>query len=448
MKVSIITLGCKVNQAESASIEGELREKGNEIVSFSNNPGTNRNRPDACIINTCTVTAKSDYQSRQMIRRAVRSGAKVIATGCYAQLRPEELSGIEGIDLVLGNSEKGNIAEHLHRIMTSNVSGRERGCTSPTVCIKHPDTPMHLKTHYSNRSRAFLKIQDGCNFSCSYCTVPRARGKSRSLGHEDLLCAVDTFSQDGYREIILSGIHIGSYGSDLQPKSTLLKIVKEITRAYPHIRFRLSSLDPREFRGEFLSLMKDGHICPHLHIPLQSGSDRMLKTMKRRYNTSFYENLINSIAADYPGISIGTDIIIGFPGESDDDFNSTAKLLERLPLSYIHVFPFSKRPDTVAADMKGQVRDEIKKNRVKRTLEIAQSKKNKYLRSHLAKELNVIVEEKLTSDGYYRGISDNYIRPFIRTSNLKLGQTVRVKAVSFVDGNLMSIPSEERRNIK
>jgi threonylcarbamoyladenosine tRNA methylthiotransferase MtaB len=427
MRIAIHTLGCKVNQSESASIEGELRQKGHEIVDYTDNP-------DACIINTCTVTAKSDYQSRQMIRRAVKSGAQVIATGCYAQLRPGELSKIKGLNLILGNSEKSMILDQ-----TS---------ANPSISVHSPESPVRLQTYYSKRTRAFLKIQDGCNFSCSYCTVPRARGKSRSLGHKDLLRAVYTFSQDGYREIILTGIHIGSYGSDLQPKSTLLKIVRELTSAYPHIRFRLSSLEPQEFRGEFLSLMKDGHICTHFHIPLQSGSDRLLKTMKRRYNTSYYEGLINSIVSAYPGISIGTDIIIGFPGESEDDFNNTVLLLERLPLSYIHVFPFSQRPDTVAADMKGQVSDKIKKNRVKRTLEIAQSKKNTYLRNQLGKELNVIVEEKLISKGYYRGISDNYIRPFILSSNLKLGQTVRIKAVSFVDGNLMSIPSEERRNIK
>jgi threonylcarbamoyladenosine tRNA methylthiotransferase MtaB len=410
MRIAIHTLGCKVNQSESASIEGELRQKGHEIVDYTDNP-------DACIINTCTVTAKSD----------------------------------KGLNLILGNSEKSMLLDHIYRIFPNkNNSEGSIAQTSakPSISVHSPESPVRLQAYYSKRTRAFLKIQDGCNFSCSYCTVPRARGKSRSLGYEDLLRAVDTFSQDGYREIILTGIHIGSYGSDLQPKSTLLKIVRELTSAYPHIRFRLSSLEPQEFRGEFLSLMKDGHICPHLHIPLQSGSDRLLKTMKRRYNTSFYENLINSIVADYPGISIGTDIIIGFPGENEDDFNNTVWLLERLPLSYIHVFPFSQRPDTAAADMKGQVRDEIKKNRVKRTLEIAQSKKNTYLRSHLGKELNVIVEEKITTNGYYRGISDNYIRPFIQSSNLKLGQTVRVKAVSFVDGSLMSIPSEERRNIK
>lgn len=444
MKVSVITLGCKVNQSESASIEGELRQKGYEIVDSTDNP-------DACIINTCTVTAKSDYQSRQVIRRAVKSGAQVIATGCYAQLRPDELSKIQGINLILGNSEKSRLLDHISRISSKKNNIEDsfvQTSASPSISVDLPESPVRLRSYYSKRTRAFLKIQDGCNFSCSYCTVPKARGRSRSLDQEDLLHAVDIFSQDGYREIILTGIHIGSYGSDLEPKITLLKIVRELTSAYPDIRFRLSSLEPQEFRGEFLSLMKKGNICPHLHIPLQSGSDRLLQSMKRRYNTSFFENLINGIVSAYPGISIGTDIIVGFPGECDDDFINTAKLLERLPLSYIHVFPFSERPDTAAADMKGKVRKEIKKKRVQRVLEIAQSKKNEYLRSQLGKELNVIVEEKLTTTGFYRGISDNYIRPFIQTSSLNLGQIVRVRAVYFVDGSLMSIPSEERINIE
>ncbi|TNF52679.1 radical SAM protein, partial [bacterium] len=258
MKVSVITLGCKVNQSESASIEGELRLKGHEIVEYTDSP-------DACIINTCTVTSKSDYQSRQMIRRAVKSGAQVIATGCYAQLRPDELSKIKGINLILGNSEKSRILDHICRTKKKKNSSEKsivQTSANPSISVHSPESPVRLPSYYSKRTRAFLKIQDGCNFSCSYCTVPKARGKSRSLVHEDLLRAVDIFSQDGYREIILTGIHIGYYGSDLKPKSTLAKIVRELTSEYPDIRFRLSSLEPQEFRGEFLSLMKKGHICP------------------------------------------------------------------------------------------------------------------------------------------------------------------------------------------
>lgn len=433
MKVAIYTLGCKVNQAESASIKGVLREKGYEIVpTLRDNLGTSRDRPDACIINTCTVTAKSDYQSRQMIRRAVKSGARVIATGCYAQLRPEDLTKIDGLDLIIGNSYKDDLFEYLHNLPQGNGK--------PSVFINSPDAPITLKPYFSNRARAFLKIQDGCNFSCSYCTVPMARGESRSLIPEDVLKAVDKLSADDYKEIVLTGIHIGSYGLELQPKSSLLEIVNKIIKTHPLIRLRLSSIEPQEFKKDFLLLIKQGCLCPHLHIPLQSGSDNILKAMNRGYSISFLKNLINDIVATCPNISIGTDIIAGFPGESEKDFKESVRLLEELPLSYIHVFPYSQRPNTRALLLPGRISNEIKKKRVNILLEIAKMKKNTYITRHLGQILDVIVEKKEITHGFYRAISDNYIRPLVRADNLILGQRLQVKAVSFSSGGLISVP--------
>jgi threonylcarbamoyladenosine tRNA methylthiotransferase MtaB len=449
MRVAIKTLGCKVNQAESASIKGVLREKGYEIVP------TLRDNPDACIINTCTVTAKSDYQSRQMIRRAVKSGARVIATGCYAQLRPSELSKIQGLDLIVGNSQKDKVHEYLDKLPSNEnlippnppllKGGRGDFCTK--IFIDSPDAPITLKPYFSNRARAFLKIQDGCNFSCSYCTVPMARGESRSLIPEDVLKAMDKLSADDYKEVVLTGIHIGSYGLELQPKSSLLEIVNKIIKANPKIRLRLSSIEPQEFKKDFLLLIKQvgttrsrGCLCPHLHIPLQSGSDNILKAMNRGYSTSFLKNLINDIVATCPDISIGTDIIAGFPGESEKDFKESEKLLEELPLSYIHVFPYSQRPNTRALLLPWQISSEIKKKRVNILLEIAKMKKNAYITRHLGQILNVIVEKKEVTNGFYRAISDNYIRPLVRADNLILGQRLQVKAVSFSSEGLISIP--------
>lgn len=444
MKISITTLGCKVNQAESASIEGTMRGHGHEIVPMlrdTDKPGMSCDRPDVCIINTCTVTAKSDYQSRQMIRRAVKSGARVIATGCYAQLRPEELSKIKGLDFILGNSEKGNLQEYLYKLSPKSPEN------PPEILVESPETPMKLGPYCSNRSRAFLKIQDGCNFSCSYCAVPMARGESRSLNPADVLNAVEKLVADGYEEIVLTGIHIGSYGLELKPESSLLEIVNKILNVNPLIRLRLSSIEPREFKKDFLLLIKQagttrsrGRLCPHVHIPLQSGSDNILKLMKRGYSISFFKKLINEIVLAHADISIGTDIIVGFPGESENDFRETVNLLEELPLSYIHVFPYSQRPNTSAAGLKGQVSNQVKRKRVNIILEIAINKKNAYLTRHLGKTLNVIVEKKEATNCFYRSISDNYLRPLVRADNLNVGSSLQVKAVSFCDGELISIP--------
>ncbi len=429
MKVAIKTLGCKVNQSESASIEGTLREDGHEVVKYTDNP-------DVCVINTCTVTAKSDYQSRQFVRRAIRSGARVIATGCYAQLMPDELSKIEGLDLIIGNSQKDKIQEYVNKISQK----RGRGDFHTEVLVDSPDFPLTSQLYFSNRSRAFLKIQDGCNFSCSYCTVPMARGKCRSLGPEDVLKAVDKFSTDGYKEIVLTGIHIGSYGLELQPESSLLKLVDMLTKSYPQIRFRLSSIEPQEFKKEFLTFIKDGSVCLHLHIPLQSGSDKILKAMNRRYSVPFFRELIYNIVKTCPDISIGSDVIVGFPGESAQDFEETVKFVEELPITYLHVFPYSKRSNTKAALFSEQITGAVKKKRVRTLLDIGMMKKNTYLTRQLGHILDVIVERKATTDSFYSAISNNYIKLLVHSDSLFSGQRLQVKAISLTDSGLITKP--------
>lgn len=361
MKIAITTLGCKVNQSESASIEGFLREAGHNIVSHTANP-------DICIVNTCTVTAKSDYQSRQLIRKYAREGAKVIATGCYAQLKPAELSNIKGVSLVIGNSQKERLHEYLNTLSADT--------DIPFIFVEQPSQEgLTFRAYSSNKTRAFLKIQDGCNFSCSYCTIPPARGKSRSLNLNNALIATDRLVRDGYKEIVLTGIHIGSYGIDLTPMGSLVELVDSLVKKYSAVRFRLSSVEPQEVKNEFLSLMKQKLLCRHLHIPLQSGSDSVLKAMNRGYSVSFLKKVIKNIASTSPDISIGTDVIVGFPGESNKDFEDTRKLLEELPLSYIHVFPYSKRPNTPAERMSTHVGEEIKRKRMETILELAKIKK-------------------------------------------------------------------------
>ncbi len=424
MKVSIQTLGCKVNQSESASIKGLLRNNDFEVVNHSDSP-------DVCIINTCTVTAKSDYQSRQLIRKAAKSGAKVIATGCYAQLKSEVISEIDGISAVLGNSDKDGLLDCLENLSTQN---------KPSIIVNPPEAKLKAAPYYSERSRAFLKIQDGCNFSCTYCTVPRARGKSRSLDEDDIMLSMANLIKDGYREVVLTGIHIGSYGMELKPRSSLLKIVTQITDSYPESRLRLSSIEPQEFKMGFLKLIKEEKVCSHLHIPLQSGSDKILEAMNRRYNTETFKRLINNILTECPDISIGTDLITGFPGESDTDFDTTVNFIRSLPISYLHVFPYSLRPDTKASLMDNQISDQTKKRRVKRLLDLSNEMKNRYIKTSLDTTLNVIIEKKIKNRDFYTAISDNYLRIHVKSHSLISGQILKVKVISLTDGVLIAQP--------
>jgi len=424
MKITIQTLGCKVNQSESSSIEGLLRDNDHEVVKLTD-------KPDICIINTCTVTAKSDYQSRQLIRRAIKTGAKVIAAGCYAQLKSKDLSEIEGLDLIIGNSGKDDILNYIHAL-----SAKDNGL-SP-IDVKEPSAQLSFQPYFSSRSRAFLKIQDGCNFSCTYCAVPLARGKSRSLDVKGVLKSVQNLSEIGYREIVLTGIHIGSYGIDMRPKVPLIALVKEITNAYQDIRIRLSSIEPQEFDDEFLDLIREGRVCPHLHIPLQSGSDKILKAMNRGYSTDYFQQVINRIITACPTISIGTDLITGFPGETENDFNTTVKYIEKLPLSYLHVFPYSKRPDTKAFTFEAHVDELERKDRAKKLLKISNNKKNTYILSNLGKELDVIVENKASVNGYFSAISANYLRILVKSHHVEAGQFIKVRVISLTDNGLIA----------
>ncbi len=431
MKIAIQTLGCKVNQSESASIHGVLRNNNFEVVSSADSP-------DVYIINTCSVTAKSDYQSRQLVRKGIKSGAKVIATGCYAQLRPGDLSGIEGLSYVIGNSDKDRLISCIKEL-SGPVAGKN-GKKACEILVNRPDAPLSAQPYHSSRSRAFLKIQDGCNFSCSYCTVPYARGRSRSMNEEDVMSSVRDLVEQDYREIVLTGIHTGSYGLDLIPKSSLLIMVKKVVRRYPQIRIRLSSLEPQEFDMEFLSLIHDGSVCSHLHIPLQSGSDKILKAMNRGYRTDYFEQLINNIVTGCPEISIGTDLITGFPGESDKDFNETVNLISKLPLTYLHVFPYSKRPDTRAELLTDQISDKVKKERVSTLIEIGKSKLISYITGNYGKVLQVVVEGKSENGRYYKGISSNYLRVLIDSDKIMARDCLKVQVTSLTESELIAKP--------
>jgi len=395
MRIAFTTLGCKINQYETDLMRQDLASRGNTIVPFDT-------EADVYVVNTCTVTAKSDYQCRQVIRSAVRRGrdAKVVVTGCYAATRPEEIRKIPGVDLVIGNTDKAMIHDHIMK----------------TASVPDQDVPITrniMTKGLYGRTRGFLKIQDGCNNRCSYCIVPLARGESRSADLGQLVNEFERVVQSGCPEIVLTGIHIGTYGADLENGPDLTGLLRILLSQRCGSRLRLSSIEPKEISEGIIELMGQG-LCRHLHIPLQSGDDAILASMKRDYTAGFYRELLEQIAQRVPAVALGADIIVGYPGEGDAEFQNTMDLVEKSPLTHLHVFPYSPRPGTPAADMEAQVPEQVKKERSE-TLRSLGRKKNYYFRKKFqGSTLNVVVEDKIDAiTGLYTGLTDNYIRVYI-----------------------------------
>lgn len=425
MKVSITTLGCKSNQYDSSALEDSLKEAALEVVPF---PGP----ADAYIINTCTVTGRTDYQSRQLIRKVRRHnpGAVVIVTGCYAQVSPDEVVSIEGVDYVVGNPEKGKIAEYIKR-------GRQ---ASPVKDIGdwQQGTPWSLRARSSSgRTRANFKIQEGCNRSCSYCIIPKARGLSRSLPLIDVEREIDSLIEAGYREIILTGIHLGAYGSDFDDPTDLCSVVELIEkRDYP-CRFRISSLDPDEVTDRLIELLKNARrVCNHLHLPLQSGDDSIIRKMHRPYTGALFAGKVEKLASSIAEVSIGADVIAGFPGEGEKEFENTHRLISGLPLSYLHIFPFSVRRSTPAAAYPGQVDAKVIKERCERLHALDALKREAFHNSFIGKQAAVLIEaarDKKT--GLLKGRSRNYIQVLVEGEEGLRGGFTRVKLLApFGDG--------------
>jgi threonylcarbamoyladenosine tRNA methylthiotransferase MtaB len=404
MKVALLTLGCRVNQSESSVIEGTLKENGITIVNLSDNP-------DFCIINTCTVTSKSDYQSRQLIRRAARTGAKVLVTGCYSELKSEEATSIPGVFKLIENRRKYEITDI---VMGTKIDPFYGNCS---------------------RSRPYLKVQDGCNFKCAYCSVPLARGKSRSIPVEDAVRTAHFIAEQGYNEIVLTGIHLGTYGFDLKEKSNLNDLIKKILLETKIHRLRLSSLEINEINDEFIELLQEDRICRHLHLPLQSGSNKILNLMKRRYSAQQFSKKIMMIFRKVENISLGSDIIAGFPGEGEEEFLKTYTLLRELPFSYLHIFPFSPRPYTEAAEMTTKPSRDVVRKRMEKLLELNRIIRARYMSSQVSRILEVIVEEKI-NEGTVAGTSSNYLKISALSDIYIRGSLVFVRPTSIVDGAL------------
>lgn len=412
---AVVTLGCKVNQCESESIRQKLAEFGFRIVSA-------REPADVYVINTCTVTAGTDYQSRQAIRRAARANpqARVVVTGCYADLSASAVSGLPGVALVSGNAAKGVLPELIRRILAEESAAAERP--------EADDFAWSPPSEGSGRTRAFLKIQDGCEAFCAYCIVPFVRGKCRSLPEDRVANRIALLQRAGFREIVLTGIHLGTYGRDLQPRSGLPELLEGIEAGIPgDFRIRLSSLEPQEITERLISTVKDSRIiCPHFHIPLQSGSDGILKRMGRPYDSAFFLRLAEKITGRLRNAAIGADVMAGFPGESEEDFRKTVDLLERAPIAYLHVFPYSKRPGTAAAAFADQVPEHVKKERTAVLRAIGREKRNRFARRFVGRELSVLVEStRDRGTGQWKGFSENYI-PVLIEAGARANEMVRV----------------------
>ncbi len=401
-KIFITTLGCKINQYESASFLSGLTDKG--YIPVKKSPDA-----DIIIINTCCVTAKAAAQSRQEIRKAIRNNkeAKILVTGCYAQLDCDVIQDMEEIRsahaIIIGNSDK-------HRLVEQALEKTEQ-----YKRLHHPieqsRTLAHLPvTRFDRRTRAYIKIQDGCNAFCTYCIVPYTRGRSRSLPPEKVLQQAKIFQRQGYKEIVVTGIHVGAYGRDLTSQLDIADIMQMLCEHTPEIRYRLSSIEPLEISNKILSVMlKNDNFMPHLHIPLQSADDGILFRMNRRYTAAQFSDIVQRCQQTIPDLALGIDVITGFPGETETIFARGAAYLQELQYTYLHVFPYSKRPGTPAAAFGEQVAKETKAERVKQLRNLSTVKKEQFYRKHLGEKRKVLVETKPDKNGLLHGFTDNYI---------------------------------------
>jgi threonylcarbamoyladenosine tRNA methylthiotransferase MtaB len=413
--MAIYTLGCKVNQFESACLSEQFQVQGWETMPF-------KEKADLYIINTCAVTAEAQRQSAQMVRQAVRNHpeSKVMAVGCAGQLFPDEFKKIPGLDYVIG---------HFNKLQIPDLIGSpEKSHQARTILF--PEATQPLEAHFplpGEKTRAFLRIQDGCNARCSYCLVPKARGRSRSLSMDEVISGVGFLNSQGIKELVLTGIHLGQYGSDLSPAITLVSLLKRLLELHPHLYFRLSSLEPQEVILSLLYLFKKfPNLCPHLHIPLQAGDDSILQKMNRTYSVEFYRRLIQNVHQEIPHAAIGTDLIVGFPGEGEKQFQNTLSFISEIPLSYLHIFPFSPRPGTPAAGFPDQVPEKIKKERIQRVRSMDRIKREEFIQQCLGKNFSALVLQPSKEKGWSKALTENYLTVSI-PGRFKKNDRIRVR---------------------
>ncbi len=424
-KIFLTTLGCKVNQYETAALKTAFVARGCELVA-KDDPA------DIVVINTCAVTNKAGAQSRQAVRQAVRNNpeARIVITGCLAEVAGKQLAAIKELAdcefAVVGNDHKDTlVAEILEesapfpRLQFGTIMSADTVCALPV-------------RQFGGRTRAYLRVQDGCQSFCSYCIVPYTRGPSRSVPWDLLRQQVLRYVEEGYHEIVLTGIHLGYYGEDLAERCDITDLVEKLTAAFPAVRFRISSLEPLEITSRLLCLMKErANLMPHLHVPLQSGDDEILALMERRYSTEQFAEIIARCHEMVPGIAIGLDVMTGFPGETERHFANIFSFLKELPFSYLHVFPYSKRPGTKAVQFAGHLPKTVKKERVVELRQLSDKKKAAFYRQHLGMVLPVLVESTRDERGLLRGFSDNYIACHFPGEDELINRVVWVRGKEF-----------------
>jgi len=426
-RVAFYTLGCKVNQYETEAMRELFTGVGDTIVD-------SEAVADIYVINTCTVTGMSDKKSRQFIRRCRRLNpeALIAVVGCYSQIAPAEVMAIEGVNLVLGTSQRNRIVE----LLDDMTSDDRREQVTDIMKIREFEE-MTVDT-IESRTRAFIKIQDGCDRYCSYCIIPYARGPVRSRASENVLAEVERLASKGFREVVLTGIHVASYGKDCETE-TLIGLLTGINKTPGLERIRLSSLEPVLLTEPFMhELAKNKKICPHFHISLQSGCDSVLKRMNRRYTADEYLEIVHRVRAYYPLAAITTDIIAGFPGETEEEFEATMKFVERVGFSQIHVFGFSPREGTPAATMPDPIRPEIRQQRVEQLMKLGARLEEQYMKLFIGKTMRVLVE-KNESGGIAEGLTENYLRVLLPKGDYEPGTEIDVVVIALESGALRAM---------
>lgn len=423
-RVALTTLGCKVNQFETEVIEGLFANRGYHIVDF-------HDYADIYVINTCSVTHLGEKKSRQLIRRAIRNNrqATIVVTGCYAQVSPEQVAAIEGVDVIIGTQDRARIVDIVE---DSILSGQHVNLVGNIMNAEHfEDIPLLTSP---NRTRAFLKIQEGCVNFCSYCIIPYARGKLRSRSLESVRREAEKLVQGGFDEIVLTGIHLGAYGREVNNGITLVDAVKTVLHVEGLMRLRLGSLESIEVSSELIDIMKsDARLCRHLHLPLQAGDDRVLAMMNRPYTTEEYRGLIEKIKTQIPFIAISTDVIVGFPGETQEMFENSQRFIDAMDFSQMHIFPYSPRKGTPAALYPEQIPEQVKRQRACQLEILAKQKAAAYREKHIGLIKEVLFEA--FDNDVKSGLTDNYLRVYCEhhVGNEKRLQDVRVQKL-YEDG--------------
>ena len=407
-KVAFITLGCKVNQYETNAMTQKFIENGYEIVEHNK-------KADIYIINTCTVTNMSDRKSRQMLRRVkeLNQNAIVVACGCYAQVAKEELEKIKEIDLILGNNEKNDIVKYVERY----IEKQENQIEMEDVMYQKEFVDFGDIT-YTEKTRAVIKIQDGCDRFCSYCIIPYARGRVRSRRPESVLSEIQKIANEGIKEVVITGIHVASYGKDFKEEYKLIDLLEEINKISGIERIRLGSIEPLLIDEEFMErIVKLEKICHHFHLSLQSGCDETLKRMNRRYTTAQFKNITDLLRKYYKDVNLTTDIIVGFPGETEEEFNKTYEFLKEIKFYKMHIFKYSPRKGTKAAQMKEQIDGNKKEERSQKLIELSNINEIEYNKNYIGKEVEILFEEE--KDGIYKGHTKNYVLAYYKKEKAK-----------------------------